>query len=97
MHVIYDTRLSERVPVSEVLPAEVSSWIDGYSQMGNPHCRYSSLAVSEAEAMIDILTQASMKQDTEYIKQFIDAGQPVFIPQYDKAPNVVPVEDLLEA
>lgn len=87
---VHDWRLPELVPIGELLPQNFVAWYDTM-----PAVKYSTVQADEASARADILVQASLQEDIEWVKDFSNAGMPVGINTSRKAPDPTPARERL--
>ena len=78
VEVVYDPRVSELVPLDQLLPPDVHDWRDDYRAMGRPHCTTGCLARTEREAHAGIAAElAQNERYQEYLIAWLQAGRPV--------------------
>lgn len=93
---VYDSRVSQCVPVGEVLPPRIRRWVDDYQALCHPHCHASVLASSAEEARTEIAKQLLDQSDGEaLLREFLDAGRPVMIAYGDTPPEVPDLDEML--
>ena len=93
-HSVYDTRVSQYVPVGEVLPPDIRRWVDDYQTLCHNSCNASVLAVSRDEAQQEIAKQLC-DRDEALLREFLDAGRPVMIAYGDTPPEIPDLGDML--
>jgi hypothetical protein len=93
--VVYDSRVSEFVPLAKVAGPEKKRWMDHWQRMGRSHCHIAVVAETEDEARKLILKEAAERNETRFISQFIDAGQPVFT-NGDCQPDTTPARERVQ-
>ena len=92
--VVHDPRLMQHVPLTEVLPATMLSWRDDFRKMGKSSCTVGCVAETESEAKLKILVELAKPHHQEYLREWLDAGQPVTVLD-DKRPDVTPARERL--
>jgi hypothetical protein len=85
--VVYDSRLSQYIPLSEIMPASVLAWRDNWQAMGKASCTVGCLAETREEAQDLILLElAKDKHYHEYMIDWLKAERPVLCLD-DKQPD----------
>ncbi len=93
--VTYDCRLSQHVPLSEVLPASFLAWRDDYRRMSKGSCTVGCIAESEDRARIQLLLNlAKAPHYQEYMMEWLQAGQPIVCLD-DKRPDTTSARERL--
>lgn len=72
--VTYDGRLSQNVPLAEVLPVEYKRYLDKPS-----YPKYGCLARSEEEAEGKMIEKAVENKDFDYVTSFVQGGKQVYL------------------
>ena len=93
--VVYDCRVNDLVPASEVAPPELKAWFDDYSALGNQFCTVSALATTREQAQTLIMQELFSGGYDGILASFIQAGKPVRV-RDDRAPDTTPPPQLIQ-
>ena len=94
IEVVHDPRLMQHVPLCEVLPVTSLSWRDDFRKMGRSSCTVGCVAETESEAKLKLLVALATPHYQEYLREWLDAGQPVML-LCDKRPDTMPARERL--
>ena len=92
--VVHDPRLMQHIPLCEVLPTTSLSWRDDYRKMSKSSCTVGCVAETESEAKLKLLVELATPHYQEYLRAWLDAGQPVTLLS-DKRPDTTPARERL--
>jgi len=92
--VTHDPRRMQHIPLCEVLPATSLSWRDDYRKMGRSSCAVGCVAETEGEAKLKLLVELATPHYQKYLREWLDAGQPVKLLD-DKRPDTTPARERL--
>lgn len=85
----YDARYSEYLPLDVLQGPEYKLYIDDYNRLGNRQgCSYHAIETTMEAAQTSIMSQAIEHKKFDWLRKFIEADRPVFIPNHAEPPDM---------